>query len=231
VLVGGVTNLMARNGTFSDSELGIYAIPALVATGAFSAYLVAISPLVVPAVRRRSTPFVPLRKMLRFDRWDLVSRIIAYRVITAVAIASLVTMPFGFDHAYWVVMVAGVVLQISRSLRRTIIRVVHRVLGTFAGVGSFILMSQMELDGMKLVIALATLQGLIEVVVTKHYGLALIFMTPLALTIATNNQDIRMSDIAAERIFDTLLGAAIAMVVLLVSEWLINRSKDSRGML
>jgi hypothetical protein len=56
-------------------------------------------------------------------------------------------------------------------------------------------------------------------------------MTPLALTIATNNQDIRMSDIAAERIFDTLLGAAIAMVVLLVSEWLINRSKDSRGML
>jgi uncharacterized membrane protein YccC len=128
-------------------------------------------------------------------------------------------------------MVAGVVLQVSHTLRRTVIRAVHRVAGTFAGIGCFTLLSSLELDGIPLVIAIASPQGMIEVVVTRHYGVALLFMTPLALTIATNNQDIPLTSIATERVGDTLLGTVIALFVLLISEWLINRYKDDRGML
>lgn len=231
VLVAGVNGMIASAGSYADSRFGIWTTPMLVTLGAASAYFVTVAPLLLPRFRRRNEPAPNLRDILRFDRWDLTSRIIAYRVIAAASIATLVAVPAGFSHAYWVIMVAGVVLQVSHSLRHTISRVIHRMLGTIAGVAVFALVVQLELSGLQLVLMLALLQGIVEVVVARHYALALLFITPLSLTIATANHDIPVSVIATERIVDTFLGVVIAMIVLLASEWLINRAKDERGML
>lgn len=225
VLVGGVSNHLVRKGALADSPLGTWMIPALVAIGAIASYLIVIAPLVVPAVRRREGPAPRLADLLRFDHWDLTSRIIAYRVIVAVTIATLISVPANFDHSYWVVMVAGVVLQVSHSLRHTAVRVAHRMLGTLLGLITFSLLVALEPSGMWLILTIALLQGIVEVVVAKHYGLALMFITPLSLLIATANSSVPTSEVAMERIVDTLLGIAIAVVVLAGSTWLMSRGK------
>lgn len=71
-------------------------------------------------------------------------------------IATLVTVPFKVSHAYWVIMVAGVALQVSHSLRFTTIRVIHWVLGTLGGIALFGLLALGEPEAYGLVILLAT---------------------------------------------------------------------------
>lgn len=66
------------------------------------------------------------------------------------------------------------------------------------------------------------MQLVIEIVVTRHYALALVLITPLALTIGTAAANVDPLDVVGERILDTLLGAAIAAVVLMGS-WLVRR--------
>jgi hypothetical protein len=59
----------------------------------------------------------------------------------------------------------------------------------------------------------------VEVVVVCNFGLALLFITWVALTISTT---VRSSGTLVEgmaRVVDTVLGAGIAMMVLYTSEW------------
>jgi uncharacterized membrane protein YccC len=131
----------------------------------------------------------------------------------------VVSLPLGVNRAYWVIMVAGAVLQASHVRRLTVIRTVQRVLGTIVGVALFALLVAMQLSALWLVVIVALLQFAIEVVVARNYGLALIFITPLALMIsgAVGTDDPIV--LAGERIVDTLLGAFIALVVLWTGEW------------
>ena len=69
------------------------------------------------------------------------------------------------------------------------------------------------------VLLIATLQFTTEVVVVRHYGLALIFITPLALTIAASGNTDDPVRIVGERIVDTLLGAVIGVLVFWCDEW------------
>ena len=50
--------------------------------------------------------------------------------------------------------------------------------------------------------------------VTRNYGLALTFITPLALTIVTIAHPQEALITSRERIFDTVLGSAITLVVI-----------------
>jgi uncharacterized membrane protein YccC len=89
----------------------------------------------------------------------------------------------------------------------------------------FGLINLAEPRGLWLVIVLALLQFAIEVVVARHYALALTFITPTALTISAAGGTGGSLAVATERLLDTLLGAAIAMAVLWTSEWVSPKSE------
>jgi uncharacterized membrane protein YccC len=117
-------------------------------------------------------------------------------------------------------MVAGAVLQASHVSRSSTIRAMHRILGTLLGVAIFSLINLAEPRGLWLVAVLALLQFAIEVVVARHYALALTFITPTALTISAAGGTDGSLALGTERLVDTLLGAAVAMAVLWTSEWI-----------
>jgi uncharacterized membrane protein YccC len=56
-------------------------------------------------------------------------------------------------------------------------------------------------------------------VVGRNYGLALIFITPLALMISAVVGTDDPLGLAGERVGDTLLGALVALLVLWISGW------------
>lgn len=73
-----------------------------------------------------------------------------------------------------------------------------------------------------MIVVLVMLQFAIEVVVARHYALALAFITPTALTIAAAGTS-PPGPLVHERTVDTVLGAVIAMMVLWTTDWIWKR--------
>jgi uncharacterized membrane protein YccC len=127
----------------------------------------------------------------------------------------VVSSPLGVHRTYWVLLTVIAIMQNGRRLRLTALRGIHRVLGTFVGLGLFALVLVWGPKGLLLALVIASLQFIVELVVIRNYGLALIFITPLALTIASQGDPGDVGTVVMIRVFDTLLGAAIALLVLL----------------
>ncbi|MBV8330889.1 MAG: FUSC family protein, partial [Verrucomicrobia bacterium] len=142
----------------------MFAIPGLVAAGALSTYLVVILLSSLPFMRNQEVEAIRLRARFLPCWRDAESATIALRVVVAVATAGLLSVPFGAHRSYWVVMVAGAVLQAGHVSRSSAARAMHRVLGTLLGVAIFGLINLGEPRGLWLVVVLALLQFAIEVV-------------------------------------------------------------------
>jgi len=213
VLVAGVATHLAGPVSIGGAGLDGRLVVGLLATGAAIAYLVVLVPLVVPAVRRADAVAFAGRPPLRF-RLGGPDRIILGRVIAGAAIAALVAAPIGVHRAYWVVLTVVVILQNGHTIRLSVHRAAHRVLGTLVGVGVFALLMLLHPEGLWLGLVLVSLQFGVELVVIRNYGLALVLITPLALLISAQGAGGSVAATVVDRVVDTLLGAAIALAVL-----------------
>jgi uncharacterized membrane protein YccC len=219
VLVAGVSARLTALTRLNIAAPDVIAIPGLVAVGALSAHLLVIALLALPFMHKAEAEAVGLRARFSPLWRNTESLTITVRVVAAVAAASLLSVPLGMHHFYWVVMVAGAVLQASHVSRLSAIRAMRCVLGTILGVAIFGLIKLADPQGIWLVVILALLQFSIEVVVARHYALALTFITPTALIISAAGGTGDPLALVGERLVDTLLGSAIAMAVLWTSEW------------
>lgn len=222
VLVAGISGHMAA-AMRSDGELPVFWIPLLVAAGALCSYLVAMAPLLLPSVRASGGRANHFRQLFPAWQFSPETRIIFRRVMVSVTVASAISLPLGIDRIYWVVAVAGVVLQVSHAARVSIVRAANRVLGTALGFLVFGLILWLQPSAMWLVLVVALLQAAVEVVVARNYALGLIFITPVALTIVSVGRQVDATLIMRDRFLDTLLGAVIAIAVLLADKWLETR--------
>lgn len=184
---------------------------AAVAGSSAFAYLLAVAPLL--RRRHRRAPARSLRELLPGFRLDDGARTVLLRA-TAVAVvgvaAAAVVDP---QRAYWVVTAGVAVVGVSAARRVTVTRGVHRAVGTVAGAALFLLLAQLGPSGVVLGLVLGALQLAVELVVVRHYALALTFITPLVLLIATaaTGGALASTDVALERVVDTLVGAAIGI--------------------
>jgi len=211
VLIGGVSTHLAAPTGVGGAGLDGALVLGLLVLGCAISYLVVLAPLLRPAVRRRDAALHETRAPLRFVM-DGISRTILVRLALAAAIAVAVSAPLGLPRAYWVVLTVVVILQNGHTVRLSALRGVHRVLGTFVGLGVFALTAMLGARGLVLAFVLMALQFVVEMVIIRNYGLALIFITPLAMLIST--QGGHVEEIIADRVIDTLIGTAIALAVL-----------------
>lgn len=212
VLIGGVATHLAGPTDIGGAGIDGGLIVGLLALGCAISYMVVLGPLLRPAVRRRDAALHETHVPMRFVMDD-ISRVILLRLVLASAIAVAVSAPLGLPRAYWVILTVVVILQNGHTVRLSALRGVHRVLGTFVGLAVFALIALFAPEGLWLAFVLMALQFVVEMVVIRNYGLALVFITPLALLIST--QGGHVDEIIADRVVDTLIGTAIAMLVLL----------------
>lgn len=216
VLLAGVSAHLAAPKAGHGAGIDGGLIVAMLALGCVVAYLIVLAPLAVPSVRARDAAVHLDRERMRFEL-DRESRVILFRIVLAAAIALAVAAPLGIVRAYWVLLTVVAILQNGRQLRLTALRGVHRVLGTLVGVGVYTLLVLFQPQGLWLAVLLMVLQFSVEIVVVRNYGLALVLITPLALMIATQGGSGDLAVVATERVVDTLIGAAIALSVLVVA--------------
>jgi Fusaric acid resistance protein-like len=204
VLVAGLASRVTGLGAVQPGLL-----LTMVAAGCVVAYLVVVAPLLLPAVRRSTAGHAPAPGL------DLETRIILGRLAVAAVLATALALGLGLERVYWVLLSVVAILQNGRGRRLTAVRGAHRLLGTVVGVGAFVAIAAARPSGLLLVAIVALLQFVTELVIVRHYGLALVLITPLALIIVESaGGDVLTT--ATIRVIDTAVGAGAAMLVLVV---------------
>jgi uncharacterized membrane protein YccC len=118
---------------------------------------------------------------------------------------------------YWVLLTVVAILQNDHRIRLTALRAVQRVGGTLVGVGLFAIIALWSPSGIWLAVLVAALIFVAQLVIMSNYGLGLVLITPLALTIAAQGHSEPLLSIVGDRVVDTILGGGIALVVLMFS--------------
>ncbi|CRZ18585.1 FUSC family protein [Mycolicibacterium neworleansense] len=160
-----------------------------------------------------------------------VSLQLAVRVAIAVAIsgvvAVLISQALTMTHAYWAMAAAVLMLHQGFDWQRTLARSVERTLGTLLGLGVAGVILALHPQGLWLVLVIGALQFVIEMYVIRNYTLAVVFITPAALTIASGGQPVEdLGELLLTRGSDTLIGCAVALAVY----WATQRLRHPTGL-
>lgn len=181
---------------------------AALAAGCLFSYLVAMAPLLLP--RARTITARPLRELLPGPIFTADSRMLLLRVAIVAVIGVLLGLVIDPTRTYWIVGSAVAVIGVAAARRAAVQRGLHRMLGTVVGAGVYALLALLHPSGLWLALLLGALQFTIELVVVRHYALALVFITPLVLLLTgAATGEIGSMDVAFERIVDTVVGAAL----------------------
>lgn len=143
---------------------------------------------------------------------------LAARVGVAVAISGAVAVGFSetlaIDRAYWAMAAAVLMLHQGFAWVRTVTRSVERMVGTWLGLGVAGGILAVHPNGVWLALTIGVLQFVIEMYVVRNYTLAVVFITPAALTISSGGAVVAdLGGILWARGVDTLIGCAVALLV------------------
>ncbi|GAA1906911.1 FUSC family protein [Williamsia serinedens] len=166
---------------------------------------VAMAPLPRPSIARR------LRSAIHVDSPAAVATV---RVTVAATVAGVVSVLCGLSRPDWAIVAVVLVLQLGPDRIRGALRGAHRLVGTTAGVGLFALIHHLAPGPVVLVVLLAVLTFLIELAVVSNYGLAVMAITPLALSMSASGPAIATP--ALDRILETVIGVAVGIGALWV---------------
>jgi hypothetical protein len=130
-----------------------------------------------------------------------------------VGLSLLAAQALQLERPYWVPVSCLAVIQ-GASLRAAWNRQLQRILGTLFGLLLFFAIVHLPLGPWGLAAAVTALALVIEILVVRHYGLATVFITPLALLLAEAGQAMAISPLPLmqARLADTVLGAIVGLV-------------------
>lgn len=139
----------------------------------------------------------------------------AARYAAAIAAAGAVGLLLGVDHANWAMASAAVPLaaadprsRLHPGLRSVLDRSAHRVLGTLAGLVVTALLLVPGFGAAPLALAVIVLLFPTELFMSRHYGIALGFFTPLILVMTELAAPAAPATLLTARVADTLVGVA-----------------------
>ncbi|WP_239453439.1 MULTISPECIES: FUSC family protein [Microbacterium] len=202
VLVYGLSSHIVSAGAAPAAYL------AAVTCGILFAAVVSLAPLLLAS--RRRVRARPLREVLPGPSWPAGERMLLARVALVSAVGIAIGLALDPHRAYWIVGAAVAVIGVTADRRAAFSRGLHRMVGTILGAGVYLLVAPVPLPVVWLALVLGVLQFTIELFIVRNYALALVFITPLVLLLtgaATGSVD--SVAVAAERVVDTLAGAAL----------------------
>lgn len=150
----------------------------------------------------------------------------ASRYAVAVGLAGAAATASGLGHYHWAILAATAPIA-AADLAGAANRVVHSVIGTFTGVALTGLLLLIDWSPLGLALLLAALQFANELYAVRHYSLALVFLTPVALLMTSFVVTTPAHELIGDRVIETGIGAVLAL--LLVSATSGMRSLSGRA--
>jgi hypothetical protein len=129
-----------------------------------------------------------------------------------VGISLLISRFFELNNPYWVPISCAAIMQaanVSHVWRRSF----HRIAGTAVGMGLIWLLVQFNLSLLTVCFTILVLQFIIEMLVVRHYALAVIFITPLTFFLGElgSGVTIHYNQLVSARLIDIIIGSLIGV--------------------
>ncbi|MCU1670706.1 MAG: Fusaric acid resistance protein-like [Blastococcus sp.] len=150
------------------------------------------------------------------------------RCAVAALLAGGTATAVGIGHPYWA-MVAAVAPLSAPGITHQLVRAGHRVVGTLGGLLTAAVLLALGLAPVPTVLAIAVLQVATEWLIGRNYALALLFITPMAMLMGQIAVARPMGSLLLDRAVETLIGAAIALLIILVGLPLRRRAEARAG--
>ena len=160
------------------------------------------------ARRHTPRPLTPHRP----PSWERILRH-SGRYAVAVAAAGSVSAGLGLGHEYWAMLAACAPIA-AADAAGGMVRAVHFILGTYVGVLVSAVLLQVQWSSVQLAVLLAMLQLCGEIYVVRHYGLAMVFLTPVALLMTGFVASQPVLELTVDRAVETTIGALVAVAVI-----------------
>ncbi len=180
----------------------------LLTMGCLLATLIAFFYSLVILRLREPQPIAPLVKA-DFDFVVVDAVVVGAFVGVSLALAQALQL----ERPYWVPVSCLAVIQ-GMSLRAVWMRQLHRLLGTVLGLLVAFALLMLPLGKWSVALLLTTLSFIIETAVMRHYGFAVIFITPLTIFLA-DAATLGLEppgQVIEARLIDTVVGCAVGLV-------------------
>lgn len=156
--------------------------------------------------RPATTPVPPLPRQ----------RVQRIRCGVAVLVAGVIATASSVGHPYWA-MVAAVVPLSAFTLPGQVVRGLNRALGTLAGLAVAAGLLVLDLPDLAVLVTIAALQGVTELLVPRHYGAAMVSITPLALLSVQLASPEPTGQLLLDRLLETIIGVAVGITTAIVT--------------
>ena len=133
-----------------------------------------------------------------------------------VSLALVIAVILNMTNPYWAAVSCFIIIQ-GIHLRTMWIKQFHRLLGTLIGVALAGWLLSWHLMGWQVAVAILVMMISIESLIDRHYGLAVIFITPLTIFIAEYGSGALITEhmyqqVMRARLLDTALGCLLGIL-------------------
>lgn len=134
----------------------------------------------------------------------------------AVLVSGALASGLGIGHPYWATVAAAAPLS-GRGSRGQLVRGLHRIGGTLVGLVTAAALLSLGLGAVAIVLVAAALQIVTELLVGRNYGLALVFITPMALLMGQLAVVRPVGPLLVDRAVETVVGTTVALALVALS--------------
>lgn len=183
------------------TRVGLVAMGAILSCSFAFLYSIFIEKSKVVTVPRRS---FNKRRYTKF----VESTIIGFFMALTLIIGHLLE----FKNTYWISIAAVAIMQ-GRNFEHVRQRNMHRILGTFIGIGLAWVILLFNPEKIIMIVIITVLQFIIELLIVRNYGFAVVFITPLTILLAETASEIHhdVEILMKARVLDTIIGSLIGL--------------------
>ncbi|QDZ14886.1 FUSC family protein [Humibacter ginsenosidimutans] len=136
-------------------------------------------------------------------------------------VAGGIALGLGIGHPYWAVVSLVAVIPPPHG-PNSAGRAIERIVGTAIGVGAAALLLLPNPSDGVLIAAIGVCQFVTELLVGWFYAAALVFITPLALSVSELGRAGSVGPLLGDRLVETVLGAGIGLLLVIAGRRLVR---------
>jgi len=131
-----------------------------------------------------------------------------------------------FQNTYWISISTIAIIQ-GRNFEHVRQRNLHRIIGTFVGLGLAWFILYFNPEKIVMIFIIMFLQFIVELMIVRNYGFAVIFLTPLTILLVETGSLIHhnVTELMEARLIDTVIGSLMGLSAefLLYHQQMINK--------
>ncbi|CAL1518557.1 FUSC family protein [Chitinophaga sp. MM2321] len=202
IMVASIAISLPHNRTDIASSIGNFSI------GVMIACMIALFYSILVLREATNKPDV---MVLQKNTYINMTESIIFGVMVGLALLTAILLKL--ENPYWVPISCMAVMQ-GVTAKHIWMRAAQRVLGTFIGLGLTWFILQMNITTLGICISILILQTIVEFLVVRNYGIAVVFISMLTIFLAEPNISLmgHPDHLIAIRFLDILIGSAMGAV-------------------